>query len=214
VILAAAPDMPKTRHVMLMLVGTLICLVARPMARAETPPTSQGGVATSADGKAASAGEVARVDGAARKNTAKVRVILPPDKATNVDPRLARIVLLATEPLSEAPLGTLIVETRQGDAWVATSHKARSDYDPKTRQWRWILSPAAFPEEAEVRLTLKAQGGKTAAGQALPPLALAWTFTTMSASAARLQTLGKGGCPVESTSPSAPLPAPCPPSKP
>ena len=139
----------------------------------------------------------------------KLIVILPPDKGTNVDPRLGRVVLLASEPLAEAPSGTLVLEMQQDGAWVATAHRAKGDYDARTRQWRWLLSPSTLPENAELRLTLKPAGGKTAGGLPLTCTPVVWTFKTTSAIAARLQGPGKG-CPVDVPAPGSGVP--CPPS--
>ncbi len=134
----------------------------------------------------------------------KLTVVLPADKASGVDPRIGRIVLLASEALAEAPKGTLVLETREGEKWVPAPQAAKGDYDARTRQWRWLLSPPTFPENAEVRATLKPQGGKSESGKPLPASPMIWTFKTTSASAARLQALGKGGCPIEVAAPSKP----------
>jgi hypothetical protein len=144
-----------------------------------------------------------------------VTVLLPADKATNVDPQYARIILLVSKELVEPPAGELVVETRQGDAWAPSAHTATGDYNPTTHEWRWRLTPASYPPGADVRITLTPSAGVDASGQQLSRRPISWTFSTATSSASsRLPGL-KGGCPVAAGEPAAkmkvdPKLAPCP----
>lgn len=137
-------------------------------------------------------------------------ILLPADKATDVDPKLGRISLLLSEPMSEAPTGTLLLEIRDGAEWRPAAHSARGDYNAKTREWKWLLTPSTLPDATELRITIRPDGGKDIAGNAMDSAPIGWTFRTAGPESASQPRSLKGGCPVdEKPKPSKATLSPC-----
>ncbi len=124
--------------------------------------------------------------------------LLPAEGATNVSPLLGRVVLVLTRPMQEPPAGKLLLEARDGDAWVDTGLDAHAQYRPEGREWTFELESRLFPASRSLRVTVTPTAGKDVTGESLPHKPIRWTFATgKNPLEGKKGDEAKGGCPVE-----------------